>query len=129
MSADKPKAKKTRRTMDEVYTHISETEMESTQALKVLRNELPWKDWLLTDFLRYWYWLGVFALDIFITLESARRFHVNDVLGRVVLAVVFLAVAAVAFLAYHEIWIEGPFTRSETIRKAPRKLIRRRRFS
>lgn len=129
MSDEALGARKPRKTKEEVYKHIQETEMEDTQALKVLRNELPWKDWILTDFLRYWYWLGVFALDIFLVLELTRRYHVDDALGAALLAAVFLAIAGIAFMGYHKVWIEGPFTKAEAVKRVPGKLMKRRRFS
>jgi hypothetical protein len=131
MSADRPGARKIpKRSKEQLYEHIDGMDdLEDAQALKILRNELPWKDWVLTDFLRYWYWLGVFAFEIFLVLELVRRYDVEDLRGRALLAALAVAIVALAIWAYRRIWVMGPFTRAETIRKASRKVMRRRRFT
>lgn len=101
--------------------------MDSSTAMRTLRNELPWKDWLIVDFLRYWYAIAVIALIVFLILSLARQYHVADVLGIAELFFVAVIVAVLGFLGYRLIWPEGGFTKKDTPRKRLRGLLGRKR--
>lgn len=81
------------------------------QVKRIARKHLPWKDWLLAEFLRYWYWLGVLALTVFGLMDLASRYHVRDTLGIGLLAALFILLLALEIKLYICIWPEGSLTR------------------
>jgi hypothetical protein len=129
MSAEKSDRTRSAKAKDELYKEIQNPEFDSARALRKLRNELPWKDWLMVDFLRYWYIIGALALEGFLTLELARIYHVKDVLGILSLGFIALAVGIIAYVGYSILWPSGGLTRLEAQKKILRKFRRRRRFS
>jgi hypothetical protein len=126
-SAEGQKKKSRNRPEEEVYRHIEKANMDTPQALRTLRSELPWRDWILIDFLRYWYIIGVLALVVFLTLGVAEAYHVRDPLGVIILAVVGATVAGLGYLGYRVLWPQGGLTRLEVLSKILRRIRRRRR--
>lgn len=95
------------------------------QALKLVRKHLPWKDWLLADFVRYWYVIGCLALDVFLPMEMARRHYVDSDYGILGLAVLLIALVYIETRTYLWIWPSGVKTRIETQRRTLRRAFRR----
>ncbi len=126
MSADTQKTPR-KRTAEEVYRHIEEWDMDHEPALRTLRNQLPWKDWLVVDFLRYWYGIGVIALVVFMVLGLAMQYNVSDLIGVLELFVLAVAMAILGFLGYMILWPEGGLTRGDRIGRGAQRLVRRKR--
>lgn len=64
----------------------------------------PWRTWLLHEFARYWYGLGVLAVLVFGVAEVARLgapLEIMEVLGLFLLSV---AVIAGGFVGYVMLW-------------------------
>ncbi len=130
MSADRRKARR-RRTPEEVYRHIEENDMDPSSAMRILRNELPWKEWLVVDFLRYWYAIGVMVLIVFLVLGLAMEYRVSDFLGVLELFLLGVMIAFLGILGYRKLWPEGGLTHDQTVRKRARGILprkKRRRF-
>lgn len=126
MSAEKQSTKAGRRPKEEVYARIDEAHAEPATAMRALRSELPWRDWLVTDFLRYWYLVGVLALLVFVTLGIAQMYHVRDLLGDAALGVMAVVTLVLGYIGYRVLWPQGGLTRIETLRRALRRMRRRR---
>jgi len=94
-----------------VYAARRDETLEPEQVMRIARKHLPWRDWLLAEFCRYWYWLGVLALDVFGTMEVARAYHVRDTLGITALAIMLIALLVPEVMLYLRIWPEGGLTR------------------
>ena len=102
--------------------------MDDEITLRILRSRMTWREWLLYDFLRYWYGLGAFALLAFSVTHVAWVYHVKDALGLAVLAVGGFALAALEFALYRIIWPRGPFTAGWPAGRRLRILLRRLRW-
>ncbi len=105
--------------------------MDPSAAMRTLRNQLPWKDWLVVDFLRYWYAIGVMALIVFILLGLRMQYHVADPLGILALLILGIVIAILGFLGYRKLWPEGGLTATQTVKKRARGFLprkKRRRF-
>lgn len=115
--------RKKRPTKEEVLKSIEDPTLDDEQALRILRRDLSWKDWVASDYLRYWYVLGVLALDVFLLMTVARVFHLNDAVGIAILvgAAVLLVVAEV--MGYTFLWPENALT----LRSPLGRYLRRRR--
>lgn len=126
MSADKKPGRTASEKRMAAYRPFDEGEdMPEEQAVKILRKHLPWKDWLLVDYLRYWYGLGALALDVFLPLHIARSYHLRTVpwiLALVLLLAVLLYLEARIYLW---LWPSGVETRIEAERRALRRAFRR----
>jgi len=126
MSADKKPGRTASEKRAAAYRPFDEGEdMPEEQAVKILRKHLPWKDWLLVDYLRYWYGLGALALDVFLPLHIARSYHVRT--APWILAL-FLLLAVLLYLEirmYQWLWPSGVETRIEAARRALRRAFRR----
>lgn len=109
MSAEKgPEA--SGKAIEEIQGQVQRGELEPAKAIWLARKRLPWKEWLYVDFLRYWYLLGFFALEIFLSLELARDLHLHDAIGALFIAPVLVVIAYLAFRLYRFLWPEGPLT-------------------
>lgn len=101
-------------------------ELDNEAALKIHRKKMGWREWVLYDFLRYWYWVGAIALVAFFVTQISWMFHVKDLLGLSVLAVAALAMVVLEAFAYRGIWPEGVYTEGwpagRKLRRAFRKL-------
>jgi hypothetical protein len=113
---------------EEVYRHIEESDMDHKAAMRTLRNQLPWKDWLVVDFLRYWYATGVLALLVFTVLGLASEYGVSDLRGVLELLAIAVVIAALGILGYRALWPHGGLTSREmVIGRAHRILPKKRR--
>ncbi len=102
--------------------------MDDEIALRVMRSKMTWKEWLLYDFLRYWYGVGALALLTFAVTHVAWEYHVRDALGLAVLAVGGFALAALEFVLYRAIWPRGAFTQGWPAGKRLRMAVRKLRW-
>jgi len=128
MSAELP-AKRPKRPKAEIYKQLEDNEMERMQAMRNLRRELPWKDWLLLDFLRYWYWLAIVTLEAFLILSLIGTYHVKDILGDFLLVAIAALITGLGYFGYRILWPQGGFTRLEVMTRTLRRLRgKRKRF-
>lgn len=91
-------------TLDEL---VHDPGSDDEYTLRALRTHMSWSEWLRNDFFRYWYVIGVLALDIFLVLELGRSFSVHDSTGIILLIVLFSAVLIFTYFIYKRIWPEG----------------------
>lgn len=103
-----------------------EDELDFEAALKIHRKKMTWREWVIYDFLRYWYWVGAIALVAFFVTQITWMYHVKDILGLSAIAIVALAMVVLEALAYRGIWPEGAYTEGwpagRKLRRAFRKL-------
>jgi len=97
-------------------------------AHRILRNKMTWKEWLLYDFLRYWYGLGALALVVFSVSYISWRYHVRDPGGLAALAIGGFALVVLEFLLYMAIWPKGMFTQGWPAGRRLRMAIMRLRW-
>jgi hypothetical protein len=102
-----------------------EEDMPVEQAVKILRKHLPWKDWLLTDYLRYWYVLAALALDVFLPWQTANWYHLRTAPVILVLCLLVISLLYVEIRVYQWLWPGGVKTRIEEERRAVRRILRR----
>ncbi|MGD9962743.1 MAG: hypothetical protein AB7S97_02430 [Thermoplasmata archaeon] len=105
-----------------------DAEVDDETALKIRRKKMTWREWVLYDFLRYWYWLAAIALVSFFVLQVTWAYHVKDLPGLSALAVAALAMIVVTAYVYREIWPEGAFTTGWPAGRKLRRAIRRLRW-
>jgi len=99
---------------------VKDPSVEDEAALRLLRKKLTWKDWVLRDFLRYWYWLGAVVIDVFIPWGVGDYFDLwqGSRVAVVLLLVVLLFMGERAL--YFRIWPEGPWKTEERRRRRKR---------
>lgn len=102
--------------------------MDDEIALRIMRGKMTWREWVLYDFLRYWYGLAAMTLVAFLTTYVAWRYHVRDVLGLAALALGAFALIVLEFLLYRTIWPQGAFTKGWPAGTRLRAGIRRLRW-
>ncbi len=112
MSDEDSEKGSSRERKQKLYDHIESTQMDSSRAMRTLRKELPWKDWFLIDFLRYWYWIGILFLEV-VVLSFAIMFHVHDILGILAFIAISIGVLYLGYRGYVLIWPLGGFTSVE----------------
>ena len=100
---------------------VHDPSLEDEAALRLLRKNLTWKDWIVRDFLRYWYWLGAVAFDAFIPWAAWDYFGLWEGYGIVLFLVLLLVLFSLELALYFRLWPEGPWRTSNRRR-------RRRRF-
>ncbi|MCU0859237.1 MAG: hypothetical protein MUE55_01430 [Thermoplasmata archaeon] len=103
--------------------------IDDEMALRILRSSMTWREWLLYDFLRYWYGLGALALLAFSVTYIAWEYHVRDAAGLAVLAVGGTILAALEVVLYRAIWPRGAFTEGWPMGRRLRMFIRRLRWN
>lgn len=124
MSEHQPRSEETydeRR--DKVLKQLEDGEISDSAALRMMRAGLPWRDWLLHDFLRYWYILGAITLDATVVLWIAQNLDAGKAVIAVAVIVAFVAVGAVCVYGYIRLWPEGPFTKWKKSRRRLRRLL------
>lgn len=126
MSAEKDKDRRPAGAK-EIYSQLDRGEVEPAKAVWLVRKKLTWKDWLVVDFLRYWYLVGVLAFEAFLGLELIIDLHIGGFLGSLFVIAALSAIAYLAFRFYRYLWPEGALTRLEE-RPPLRRKKKRRRF-
>jgi len=126
MSADKKPVRTASEKRAAAYRPFAEEkDLPEEQAVKILRKHPPWKDWLLADYLRYWYSLGALALDVFLPLQIARWYHLHTAPWILALLLLLAALLYLEIRVYQWLWPSGVRTRVEAERRALRKTFRR----
>jgi hypothetical protein len=74
------------------------------QVQRLTRKHAPWSDWILGEYLQYWYWLVVLAADIFLVMDLVQRYHVRDSIGLVLMIFGFVAAVYAEYLLFLRIW-------------------------
>jgi hypothetical protein len=86
--------------------------LDDEQVKRLERMHLPWRDWFENEYMQYWYWLAVLAGNLFLLLDLAQRFHVNDAPGIALLLVTFGVLVALEYKLFMRLWPEGPLSRT-----------------
>jgi uncharacterized membrane protein YdcZ (DUF606 family) len=68
----------------------------------LLRRDRGWRDWLLRDYLRYWYFMGCLFADVLIVMEVWRNIDIG--LSTSVPLIVLTALVIGEFLGYLSLW-------------------------
>ena len=124
MSEHRPPSKETyEERRDRVLKQLEDGRIDDAAALRMIRAGLPWRDWLVHDFFRYWYMLGAAALDSSVVLWIAQNLHTSKAVVAIAAIGAFVAVGAACVFGYVRIWPEGPFTKWKKSRKRLRKLL------
>jgi len=88
---------------------VGDPSVEDEAAMRLLRKKLSWEDWLLRDFLRYWYWLAAMIIDVFVPWGAADFFGLWEGFRAIVVFVVVIALLAGEVRLYFFLWPEGPW--------------------
>jgi hypothetical protein len=105
-----------------------EGDLSEERELRILRNTMTWKEWVLYDFLRYWYAIGTLGLVGLLLAQIAYRYHVRDATGLALLALVGFTMVVLLFYAYRFIWPQGAFTEGWPAGRRLRKAFKRLRW-
>ncbi len=81
--------------------------LDSEQVKRLTRKHSPWTDWLRNEYAQYWYWLVVLAVDIFLLMDAADRYHVRNAIGLVALLAAFIGAVFAEYLLFTVIWPES----------------------
>ena len=114
-----------RRSREVVEGAVRDRGTTDRKAVIVMRAHSTWNEWLMYDFLRYWYGVGALAFAGLLVMAIAQEWHVKDAAGILGLAVLAAAVIAGEAMIYWRIWPQGPFTEEWAIRRNMRRLLRR----
>lgn len=106
-SHDKPPAS------EEHGPNLTNEELSDADVVRLVRSSMSWRDWIFNDLLRYFYAIGVFAFDVFMILEIARKNNVGDSAGFLLLSLMLILLLTLEFLLYKRIWPQGILTGSE----------------
>ena len=75
--------------------------------MRILRTNLTWNEWLFRDFLRYWYLLGAFALDIFLPWIVVDEFALRGGIAIGVVGPLALILIYSEYILYLHLWPGG----------------------
>jgi len=115
-------------TGEDGHGSMADEEMDAETALRIRRKKMSWRDWVLYDFLRYWYWLGALALVAFLLMQVSWMYHVRDAAGLSVLAVCGLGIIILEFYVYKSVWPDGALTEGWPAGRRLRRAFRRLRW-
>ena len=124
---DQPRRKTARPTKEQLELYTVEADMDEEETARFLRSSLPWKDWLLYDYLRYWYAGGAILLDGLLLLTVSDALSPIDWLDGLAIAATGLGLVFLEALGYILIWPRGLFTDRISIRRAFKRWLRRLR--
>jgi len=85
--------------------------LDDEQVKRLARKHLPWKDWLINEYVIYWYWLAFLAVDLFLLLDAAQRYHVEDARGILILLIALGVLVWLEYLLFAKIWQERLMSR------------------
>ncbi len=106
----------------------AEEELDTDAAARRRRERMTWKEWVLYDFLRYWYWVGALALVAFFLMQVSWAYHVKDAAGLSGLALCAAFMVAVEFYVSKAIWPDGVLTEGWPAGRRVRRSLRRLRW-
>lgn len=107
----------------ELYTE--EADMDEEEAARFLRSHLGWKDWVLYDYMRYWYVAGALLLDGIVLLTVADGLEPIDWLDAIAVILTCVGLVLLEGLMYILIWPKGMFTDRVSVRRAFKRWLRR----
>ena len=122
---DQPSRKTARPTKDQLELYTVEADMDEEETARYLRSSLRWKDWLIYDYLRYWYAAGALLLDGLLLLTMSDGLSPIDWLDGFAIAATGLGLLLLEALGYVLIWPRGLFTDRISVRRALKRWLRR----
>lgn len=108
---------------DRVLKQLEDGDIDDAAALRIMRAGLPWRDWLMHDFLRYWFLIGAFTANFSVVLWIAGGLDASKLVIALAAAGAFVIMFVVEILIYLRIWPEGPFTKWKKSRRRLRRLL------
>ena len=78
--------------------------MSEEEITRILRAKMPWWDWFVNDYARYWYVLGAIAFDAFLGFWLVQARNLTDALGIVLVMAVLVAIVAVEVFEFLRLW-------------------------
>ena len=97
----------------EIDDRIKTSNIDDETAVRLLRRDLSWRDWVLRDFLRYWYGAGAFTLDAFLIVWIHQDYRVRDIIGITGLIILAFTLAILEVFLYRRIWPGGIFFKEQ----------------
>jgi len=85
--------------------------LDDEQVKRLARKHLPWKDWLVGEYLIYWYWLVVLTGDLFLLMDVFQRYHVRDMLGILGSLTLFGVLVWLEYRLFEMLWPESTMSR------------------
>lgn len=104
-----------------VDLYADEADMDEEESARFLRAQMSWRDWVIYDFLRYWYAAGAFALVCFLALGLANLLEPVGTLEVVAITLALVGMIALEVLGYMAIWPEGMHTNRISVRRVVRR--------
>ena len=101
--------------------------MDEEETARFLRSSLRWKDWVLYDYLRYWYAAGALLLDGLLLLTMSDGLTPIDALDTLAILVTCLGLVLLEAFVYVLIWPRGLFTDGISVRRSVKRWMRRLR--
>jgi len=92
------------RKRDEIREQTEDQNLSEEEITRIMRAKMPWWDWFVHDYARYWYVLGAIALDAFLGLWLVQAQNLTDSLGIVFVMAVLVAIVAVEVLGFFRLW-------------------------
>ena len=124
---DRPRKKTEKPTKEQLELYTVEAGMDEEETARFLRSSLRWKDWVVYDYLRYWYAAGALLLDGLLLLTMADGLSPIDGLDGLAIAVTCLGLVLLEAFVYLLIWPRGLFTDGISVRRMFKRWLRRLR--
>jgi hypothetical protein len=84
--------------------------LDDEQVKRLTRKHAPWSDWIVHEYLPYWYWLGVLSVNVFFLMDVAQRYDVSDLSGRAGILLAFIAFTVAEYFVFAKLWPDNPFS-------------------
>jgi hypothetical protein len=101
--------------------YADEADMDEEESARFLRAQMSWRDWVIYDFLRYWYAAGAFALVCFLALELANWLEPVGAVDAVAITLALVGLIVLEGLGYFAIWPRGMHTDRISVRRVVRR--------
>lgn len=92
------------RKRDEIREQTEDQNLSEEDVTRIMRAKMPWWDWFVHDYARYWYALGAIAFDAFLGLWLVQAHDLTDALGIAFVMAVLVAIVAVEVLGFFRLW-------------------------
>lgn len=122
-----PRQRTAKPTKEQLELYTVEAAMDEEETARFLRSSLRWKDWVLYDYLRYWYAAGALLLDGLLLLTMSDGLSPIDGLDGLAIAVTSLGLVLLEAFVYIMIWPRGLFTDGISVRRTFKRWLRRLR--
>ena len=106
----------------ELYSE--EAEMDDEETIRFLRTHLGWKDWVIYDYMRYWYVAGALLLDCLVLLTLADGLTPLDWVDGLAVLLTSIGLLFLEGLMYFMIWPKGVHTDRMSVRRAFKRWLR-----